>query len=64
MTTAPMNRDDQIQMMVGAKERHAARTARWAQDTSVVEVVRHVAEPKLENTASFLRHDERVARCG
>lgn len=47
MSTAPLPRDQQIELMVNAAERHAAHAARWMADAQVAAVMRarDVAEP-------------------
>lgn len=47
MTTAPLSRDQQIELMVTAADRHAAQAARWMADAQVAAVMRarDVGEP-------------------
>ena len=64
MDTAPMNRDVQIELMVFAKDRHAASAARWIASSQVTDMVRAMPSPVSKDTTSYLRNDVRVARCG
>lgn len=40
MSTPPLNRDQQIAMMQGARERRVAVLARWSKDTGIERMLR------------------------
>ncbi|WP_181318165.1 hypothetical protein [Pseudogemmobacter blasticus] len=46
MTMPPLTRDQQIELMVNAAERHAAHAARWMSDRQVQTVVAAVPEDR------------------
>ncbi|HRK42250.1 MAG TPA: hypothetical protein PLH11_04340 [Gemmobacter sp.] len=44
MTTPPLDRDQQIAVMTGARERRAAVLARWAKDEGIQQMFRQPVE--------------------
>jgi hypothetical protein len=53
MSTAPLDRDTQIALMKGAKERHEARVNRWKNDASVKRALRQPAETASDAYSSL-----------
>jgi len=62
MTTAPLTRDQQIELMKTAKDRHDATVARWMQDNTVRELLREPCE-KQASAQHYRRRDVLIARC-
>lgn len=61
--SAPLNRDQQIELMQNATERHRARMAAWLSDATVREVVCQPA-PGQADHSHYMRNDTLVACCG
>ena len=60
---APINRDQQIELMQNAQQRHKARMAHWLADPLIREVVSQPAPGQTE-ASHYLRSDQLVACCG
>lgn len=60
---APLNRDQQIELMTNAKERHEARMQRWLSDAQLREAFSQPA-PGQVGASPYTRKDEKVACCG
>jgi hypothetical protein len=61
MSEAPLDRDQQIEMMVNAAERHAAQAARWMADPQVKAVV--AASPSEKRRYSYDESKHTLAGC-
>lgn len=61
MSTAPLTRDQQIELMVNAAERHAAHAARWIADDQVKQVVR--SREGEQPTSVYEQETRMLARC-
>lgn len=59
----PLNRDQQIELMQNAKQRHEARMAHWVSDSKIREVVSQPAPGQAEQSI-YMRSDTLVACCG
>lgn len=59
MTTPPLNRDQQIAMMTGARERRAAVLVRWSQNDEIQQMLRQPVgrtdAHSLEQADDYLR---------
>lgn len=64
MGTAPLSRDKQIEMMMAAKERHAAHAERWISSPQVKDVLTLIPDSDGSAPRGYLRRDEKIARCG
>lgn len=60
---APLNRDQQIELMQNAEERRKARFAAWFSDATVREAVCQPAPGQAE-FSQYMRTDSLVACCG
>lgn len=60
--TAPLTRDQQIEMMKNAKERHLARMQDWLSHRAIKEVLSKPAPGQVDEP-EYARHD-RLACCG
>lgn len=60
---APLNRDQQIELMQNAEQRHRARMAAWLSDAAVREAVCQPA-PGQASHSHYMRTDTLVACCG
>jgi len=61
MSEAPLDRDQQIELMVDAAERHAAQAARWMADPQVKAVIS--APPAARRTYSYDESKHVLAHC-
>ena len=61
MSTAPLTRDQQIELMVNAAERHAAHAARWMADDQVKKVVR--SREAAELSSVYEQATRMLAKC-
>lgn len=59
MTTAPLTRDQQIELMMSAKQRHEARMSKWVADKTIAASLRR-KDPKHENVSAYIETDVRV----
>lgn len=58
----PLNRDQQIELMKDAKNRHERRSARWMANRTIREAVCRPA-PGQDDEAVYTRERKRVACC-
>lgn len=61
--TAPLTRDQQIELMKGAEARHAARMAHWVSHLAIKDVLTKPA-PGQEAEEPFYVREDTLARCG
>ncbi|RMC35355.1 hypothetical protein [Paracoccus alkanivorans] len=61
MSTPPLNRDQQIELMVNAAERHAAQTARWMGNAQIQAVLRSNANGGSDDT--YEQSTKSLAKC-
>ncbi|KQM64418.1 hypothetical protein ASE75_10655 [Sphingomonas sp. Leaf17] len=59
--TAPLNRDQQIELMLGSKDRHETRFAAWMANRTVRAVVSKPAPGQDDGT--LFSHETRRAAC-
>lgn len=62
MTSAPLSRDRQIELMKGAVERHQSFARRWSADAQIRQVIREGAP--AEEGHHYVRRDETIRKCG
>ena len=60
--TAPLTRDQQIELMKAAKERHADVVTRWKSDPAVRKQLREPSEKQRKS--QYQESDIRLQRCG
>lgn len=63
MSAPPLNRDEQIEMLRTARERHAGHVARWMADGTVQALVSEPPPPETPSADTFTRSSRLVARC-
>ena len=63
MSTAPLNRDKQIELMKNASTRLDSRVEKWKASATISEVLRK-PHHALSGGGDYARRDERVSRCG
>ena len=62
--TAPLNRDQQIELMKGAQARHRARMRDWISHRAVREVICRPAPGQAEDEPHYTCRDRQVACTG
>lgn len=61
MSTPPLDRDQQIELMQNSVERHAARTSRWMGNAQIQAVLRSTEDAGSEG--SYEQHTVSLAKC-
>ncbi|TPM27175.1 choline/carnitine O-acyltransferase [Mesorhizobium sp. B2-3-5] len=60
---APLKRDEQIELMKNAVERHEKRMQKWMKDATVRSALARPAKGQKERS-DYTRNDVTIARCG
>lgn len=65
MSTAPINRDIQIDLIKNAAERHAERMKNWMTNPVVRSVFSRPTEKQIQNSSElYTEQTTKIARCG
>lgn len=59
MTTAPLTRDQQIELMISAAQRHEERMKKWVSDKTVADALRR-KDPRFEEVSLYYESGARV----